>query len=87
MSKDQVSQGFSLVVSRKIRERRRDAGMSQRTLASHLGVTPAAVCYYESGSRTPSLNVLIKIICVLGFSLRDCIETLEAAGVVKQKKR
>ena len=87
MAKTKWAQGFSLVVSRKIRERRCEAGMSQRALAGHVGVTPAAVCYYESASRTPSVDVLIAIARALDFSIRDCFEILEAAGVGQQKER
>lgn len=76
-SQDHHAQGFSLVVSKILRERRRDAGFSQRALAERVGVTAASICYYESGKRVPSLTTFMKLKCALEFSLRDCITIIE----------
>ena len=59
--------------------------MSQRVLAGHVGVTPASICYYESGKRTPSMSTLMRIKNVLGFSIRDCINIIEAISNGEQE--
>tara|TARA_R110000824_G_scaffold52366_18_gene145297 strand:- start:1521 stop:1802 length:282 start_codon:yes stop_codon:yes gene_type:complete len=69
--------GFSLSISRILRERREEVGLSQRTLADLVGVTAASICYYETGKRTPSISTLIKIKCALDLPLRDCITIIE----------
>lgn len=84
-SKTSTFQGEPLEISELLRDRRERAGMSQRVLADHVGVTPAAVCYYESGKRTPSMATLVKIKNVLGFSIRDCIYIIEAISNGKQE--
>jgi transcriptional regulator with XRE-family HTH domain len=77
--------GFALVVGEVLRRRRHDAGMSQGELAGRVGVTAASICYYESGSRLPSINTLLKLKSALGFTVRDCIKIIEAMGSGEQK--
>ena len=86
-SKPTTFQGKALEVSEILRDRRAQAGMSQRALAQHLGVTPASVCYYESGKRMPSMLTLMKIKNVLGFSMRDCFKLIEAISNGEQKDK
>lgn len=79
------AQGFSLVISRILRERRSEAGISQRVLAERVGVTAAAICYYETGKRLPSLTTFVKLKCALEFSLRDCITIIKVLEDGKEK--
>lgn len=48
--------------SSRLREVRKDTGMSQGEVASEIGVTKSAYANYEQGIREPSLKVL-KAIC------------------------
>ena len=48
--------------------------MSQQELANKIGVTSAAVCQYETGKRTPSVELLKKIAKVLDCSVEDLIK-------------
>ena len=48
--------------SERLREVRKDVGMSQSEVASEIGVTKSAYSNYEQGIREPSLKVL-KAIC------------------------
>ena len=50
---------------KRLRERRRDLGMSQGELALRLGVTAAAVSNYESGQNAVREEVLLKMFQVL----------------------
>ena len=86
-SKPTTLQGEALEVSQILRARREQAGMSQRVLAGRLGVTPASVCYYESGKRMPSMATLMKIKNVLEFSIRDCINIIEAISNGEQEDK
>lgn len=49
------------VTGRRIRELRRDMGMSQRVLAERAGVKQNTVAQYEKGTARPSLEVLVKL--------------------------
>jgi transcriptional regulator with XRE-family HTH domain len=70
--------GYAVVVSGIIRQKRLSVGLSQRDLAGLLGVSPAAVSYYESGKRSPSVATLLKLSSALEFSMRDCITVIGA---------
>jgi Zn-dependent peptidase ImmA (M78 family)/transcriptional regulator with XRE-family HTH domain len=57
-------QGFKPKTLTEAREAR---GLSQKALADRLGVTRAAICQYESGQRSPSREVLLRISFGLGM--------------------
>ncbi len=77
--------GYALVIGEILRARRRRVGISQGELAGLVGVTPASICYYESGSRLPSINTLLKLKSALGFTVKDCIKIIEAMGSGEQE--
>jgi len=54
--------------SSRLREVRKDTGMSQSEVASEIGVTKSAYANYEQGIREPSLKVLIAICDALDVS-------------------
>lgn len=56
---------------KKVKEKRKALHMSQSDLAEKLGVTKVAICWYETGERTPSLNNFIKLADILGLSLDE----------------
>lgn len=45
----------------KLREQRTKLGYSQRELAAKLGVSPSIISGYETGERTPSVEVLLSL--------------------------
>lgn len=45
----------------KLKMLRNAQKLSQRQLAERLGVAKSVVCYYETGDRFPSYDVLVKI--------------------------
>ena len=73
----------------KLKELRRQAGMTQQQLASRLEITKSVVSFYELQERSPSTEVLAKlakIFCVstdylLGLDVR---ETIEVSGLEKK---
>ena len=48
-------------LSEKLRDLRTKAGLSQRTVANHLGVSPSIISSYETGERTPSTEILLAL--------------------------
>lgn len=48
-------------LSEKLRELRRQAGLSQRDAARQLGVSPSIISSYETGERTPSVENLLAL--------------------------
>lgn len=45
----------------KLRELRKQSGLTQQQLAERLGVTKSVVSFYELKERTPSPEVLVKL--------------------------
>ncbi len=45
----------------KLKELRRNIGLSQKEVADHLGISASIVAGYETGYRTPSTEVLVKL--------------------------
>ncbi|MBQ9011811.1 MAG: helix-turn-helix transcriptional regulator [Bacilli bacterium] len=56
---------------RKIKEKRKSLRMSQDDLANKVGVSKVAICWYESGDRTPSLDNFLKLADALELSLDE----------------
>lgn len=52
----------------KIRELRKNAGMTQSELASKLGISPSAVGMYEQGRREPDGEMLLKLCSVFSVT-------------------
>jgi transcriptional regulator with XRE-family HTH domain len=57
-----------------LRER---AGLSQRDLAGHAGITPAMLSNYETGAKEPSLHSLGRILDALGAGLGSVDDALD----------
>lgn len=54
-----------------VKERRKALGMSQEALANKLGVSKVAVCWYENGERTPTMENFLKLSDILDLSLDE----------------
>lgn len=52
-----------------IREARRRAGISQRTLAERLPTTQSVVARWESGATAPSFETVVRAVRACGFEL------------------
>lgn len=52
-------------LSALIKSKRKEMNLSQEALANKLGVSKVAVCWYESGERTPTLENFEKLLEVL----------------------
>lgn len=56
-----------------IRQRRKEAGLTQEQLAKRIGCATITIRQYESGKRTPSLNVLQDIANALDLEIFDLL--------------
>ena len=56
-------------MAERLKQAREAKGFSQIEMASKIGVSQAAYCYYEQGLRIPSLGVAKTICGVLNVSL------------------
>ena len=51
----------------------REKGWSQKELADACGITPAAVCRYCAGQRTPRVSTLARLSAALGVSADELL--------------
>lgn len=61
-------------ISENIKYYRIEAKMKQKDLAEKSGISLRALSNYENGSRTPSIEVIIKIAETLGIDPKDIID-------------
>ena len=61
----------------RIRSARTGEGMSIEALADAVGVSRAAVGFYESGLRVPGANVVCNIADVLGVTIDELYEYID----------
>ncbi len=59
----------SAVLGQRIRQARKDAGLSQVQLAQALSTTQSAVSLYEAGHRTVGIDILLEVARVLNRPL------------------
>ena len=57
------------MLSENLKNARLENGMTQKDVADAVGVTQAAVHYFEEGVKTPSLSVMIALSKTLGRSI------------------
>jgi len=62
------------IISKRIKKRRNDLGMTQEDLAEKVGVSRVYIGYVEQGRNTPSLEILEKIAKVLKVRLSELVD-------------
>lgn len=65
-----------LALSRSLRERRLDAGLTQIAFAKQLGSSQSRVAKLEAGDASVSLELLIRALLVVGASRKDVAHAL-----------
>ena len=65
-----------LALSRSLRERRLEAGLTQTALARHLGSSQSRVAKLEAGDPSVSLELLIRGLLAVGASRKDVAHAL-----------
>lgn len=61
------------IISKRIKKRRNDLGMTQEDLAEKVGVSRVYIGYVEQGRNTPSLEILEKIAKALKIKLSELV--------------
>ncbi|MCS7294637.1 MAG: helix-turn-helix transcriptional regulator [Chloroflexota bacterium] len=99
MSKAYVEGGkppVSAMLGQRIRQARRDAGMSQGQLAQLLNTTQSAISLYEAGQRSVGIDMLLNVARILNrplhYFLGEDGEMLyvrdsEIAGLIEELER
>ena len=64
---------MSNVSGEKIYNARKALGLSQEALAKRIGVSKVAVCWYESGDRTPTLDNFLRLVDELNLTLDELV--------------
>ena len=65
-----------LALSRTLRERRTEAGLTQTALAKQLGSSQSRVAKLEAGDASVSLELLIRALLAVGASRREVAQAL-----------
>lgn len=65
--------GDILTTGEKIKQARKNAGITQKNLGDKLGVSPVMISQYESNTRNPKLQTLQKIADALNVTLSDLL--------------
>ena len=58
-----------VLFSTRLKELRKEVGLTQKQLGEMVGVTKVSICCYENGTRTPTLDTLIDLANSLGVDL------------------
>ncbi|MCI1965660.1 MAG: helix-turn-helix transcriptional regulator [Oscillospiraceae bacterium] len=70
------------MLNQKIRQLRRERGMTQKELARRIGVSTSAVGMYEQGRREPDTALLARLAAVLDCSTDELLGTAYSGGDV-----
>jgi transcriptional regulator with XRE-family HTH domain len=58
-----------ILFSKRLKEKRKELGFTQKQLGEMVGVTKVSICCYESGTRTPTLDTLVDLANALQVEL------------------
>lgn len=58
-----------LLFSKRLKETRKRANLTQQALGSMIGVTKVSICCYENGTRTPTLETLVDLANALNVEI------------------
>jgi transcriptional regulator with XRE-family HTH domain len=75
-----IHQGLKLKISRILATIRRERGLTQTQLAGRCGLARQEISYFERGSRTPSLEQLLRIASALDLPLQRFLSGHDRPG-------
>jgi transcriptional regulator with XRE-family HTH domain len=61
------------MIGERLKQARIKLGITQKSLAQKLNITPSAVSMYENGNRLPSMEIFIKLIDILSISADEVL--------------
>ena len=62
-----------LVFGKRLRELRKEKGLTQQQLGDIVGVTKVSICCYENGTRTPTLETLVDLADALNTKITSLL--------------
>ncbi len=62
-----------LVFGKRLKELRKDRGLTQQQLGDMVGVTKVSICCYENGTRTPTLETLVDLADALNVKITSLL--------------
>lgn len=68
----------------RLKEIREKQNLSQQALAKRAGVAQSSIHYIESGVKSPTLKVLLKLASALGVSVADLLGEEGKPNIVKR---
>ena len=74
---------MDMTIGKRIGLLRRQKGMTQEELASHMGVSPQAVSKWENDQTCPDISALPKLAKLFGVSMDELLEGKEALPAVR----
>lgn len=78
--------GGSMIIGKRLKEKRKSLGLTQTQLGELIGVGKAAVCCYEKELRNPTLESIIEMMQVLGVTADYLLGTDELVKTVSEEK-
>ncbi len=57
----------------KLKEKRREKGLTQKQVADKLCVSESTICLYEKGQRKPSVDMLVKYAAIFDCTLDELV--------------
>jgi transcriptional regulator with XRE-family HTH domain len=72
-----------VALARRMKELRKQRGLSQEAFADHAGLHRVAVGWIEQGKRIPSLKTLVKISQGFGITLSELLKGVDR-GITKK---
>ena len=57
-----------LVFGKRLKELRKDKGLTQQQLGDMVGVTKVSICCYENGTRTPTMQNFLDLVEILNVT-------------------
>ena len=57
-----------MIIGERIKRERLNKGFTQEELGKLVGVSPSAICGYETGKKVPTLNILVRLANVFDTS-------------------
>ncbi len=76
----------SAVLGNRIRQARKDAGLSQVRLAQLLNTTQSAISLYEAGQRAVGIDMLLNVARILNRPLHYFLSTIDVVLYVRDSR-
>lgn len=62
-----------MIIGSKIKKARTKLGLTQTDLGNLIGVSKVSICGYEKGARTPSIELILKLVDILNINLEEIL--------------